>query len=83
VVLALQRSAAPRTQATRRDTGTRAHRRQRKLVPSGDPTPSQDDISVTRDLVEAGNLLEIELLDHLVIGGGRWVSMKQQRLGFD
>lgn len=50
--------------------------------PSGDPAPSQDDIAVTRDLVEAGNLLAIELLDHLVIGGGRWVSMKQQRLGF-
>lgn len=50
--------------------------------PSGDPTPSPDDIAVTRDLVAAGDLLEIEVLDHLVIGGGRFVSMKQQRLGF-
>lgn len=50
--------------------------------PSGDPTPSPDDIAVTRDLVSAGELLDIEVLDHLVIGGGRFVSMKQQRLGF-
>jgi len=50
--------------------------------PSGDPTPSPDDVAVTRDLVQAGTLLDIEVLDHLVIGGGRWVSMKQQRLGF-
>lgn len=50
--------------------------------PSGDPTPSPDDIAVTRDLAAAGELLEIEVLDHLVIGGGRFVSMKAQRLGF-
>ena len=50
--------------------------------PSGDPTPSPDDIAVTRDLAAAGELLDIELLDHLVIGAGRFVSMKQQRLGF-
>ena len=50
--------------------------------PSGGPTPSPDDIAVTRDLIEADNLLEIELLDHIVIADGRRVSMKQQRLGF-
>ncbi len=50
--------------------------------PSGDPTPSQDDIAVTRDLIAAGRLLDIELLDHLVIAGGRFVSLKAQRLGF-
>ena len=50
--------------------------------PSGDPTPSPDDIAVTRDLLEAGKLLDIELLDHIVVGGGQWVSMKQQRPGF-
>ena len=50
--------------------------------PSGDPTPSPDDIAVTRELCAAGELLAIELLDHLVIGAGRWVSMKQQRPGF-
>jgi DNA repair protein RadC len=50
--------------------------------PSGDPTPSRDDVAVTRDLVQGGGLLDIEVLDHIVIGGERWVSMKQQRLGF-
>ena len=52
--------------------------------PSGDPTPSPEDVSVTRDLVAAGKLLDIELLDHLVIGhGGRFTSLKEKRLGFD
>ena len=52
--------------------------------PSGDPTPSGADVSITRDLVEAGKLLGMELLDHLVIGSGhRYVSMKESRLGFD
>ncbi len=52
--------------------------------PSGDPTPSPEDISVTRDLAAAGNLMDIELLDHLVIGhGGRFTSLKEKRLGFD
>lgn len=50
--------------------------------PSGDPTPSQEDISLTRTLVQAGRLLEIELLDHLVIGYDRWVSLKERGLGF-
>jgi DNA repair protein RadC len=50
--------------------------------PSGDPTPSPDDIAVTRSMVEAGRLLDIELLDHIVIGGGGWVSMKRGQLGF-
>lgn len=50
--------------------------------PSGDPTPSPDDVSVTRALVEAGKLLDIEVLDHLVIGQNRFVSMKERGLGF-
>ena len=50
--------------------------------PSGDPTPSPDDVAVTRDLIAAGALLDIELLDHLVIAGGRFVSLKPQRLAF-
>ena len=51
--------------------------------PSGDPTPSGADASITRDLVQAGELLGLELLDHLVIGNGkRYVSMKEARLGF-
>ncbi|MCJ7701109.1 MAG: DNA repair protein RadC [Anaerolineales bacterium] len=50
--------------------------------PSGDPTPSPDDIALTRAVVEAGRLLDIEVLDHLVIGRGRWVSLKERKLGF-
>ncbi len=50
--------------------------------PSGDPTPSPEDVVVTRQLVEAGRLLGVEVLDHLVIGQGRWVSLRERRLGF-
>ncbi|MCL4273161.1 MAG: DNA repair protein RadC [Anaerolineales bacterium] len=50
--------------------------------PSGDPTPSPDDVAVTRAMVQAGKLLDIDLLDHLVIGGQRWVSLKERGLGF-
>ena len=51
--------------------------------PSGDPTPSEEDVSVTRDLVAAGKLLGIGVLDHVVIGSGnRWVSMNEKGLGF-
>jgi DNA repair protein RadC len=50
--------------------------------PSGDPTPSPEDIRVTRDLRQAGTLLDIELLDHVIIGAQRYVSMKERGLGF-
>ncbi len=50
--------------------------------PSGDPTPSPDDVLVTREIVLAGNLLDVEVLDHLVIGQGRFVSMRERGLGF-
>ncbi len=46
--------------------------------PSGDPTPSPEDIDVTHQLVEAGKLLDIELLDHLVIGNCHFISLKEQ-----
>jgi DNA repair protein RadC len=51
--------------------------------PSGDPTPSPDDVAVTRAIVQAGRLLDIEVLDHLVIGQGRHVSLKERGLGFN
>lgn len=51
--------------------------------PSGDPTPSPDDVAVTRAVVQAGKLLDIDTLDHLVIGRGRFVSLKERGLGFD
>jgi DNA repair protein RadC len=44
--------------------------------PSGDPSPSGEDLRITGELAEAGRLLDIELLDHLVIGRGRWTSMR-------
>ena len=50
--------------------------------PSGDPTPSLDDAAVTRAIVQAGKLLDVEVLDHLIIGQGRFVSMKERGLGF-
>jgi len=50
--------------------------------PSGDPSPSPEDVAVTRVLVEAGKLLDIEVLDHLVIGRQRFVSLKERGLGF-
>ena len=50
--------------------------------PSGDPSPSPEDVAVTRAVVEAGKLLDIDVLDHLVIGGNRFVSLKERGLGF-
>jgi DNA repair protein RadC len=50
--------------------------------PSGDPTPSPDDVSITRAIVSAGKLLDIECLDHIVVGGNHWVSLKERGLGF-
>ena len=50
--------------------------------PSGDPTPSPDDVAVTRSIVEAGKLLDIDVLDHLVIGNCQYVSLKERGLGF-
>jgi len=48
--------------------------------PSGDPTPSADDRSVTRQLVDAGRLLDVPVYDHVVIGGGRFVSFAEAGL---
>ncbi len=50
--------------------------------PSGDPTPSPEDVLVTREIVAAGKLLDVEVLDHLVIGQGRFVSLRERGLGF-
>jgi DNA repair protein RadC len=50
--------------------------------PSGDPTPSPDDVAVTRAILQAGKLLDVDVLDHLVIGQGQWVSLKERGLGF-
>jgi DNA repair protein RadC len=51
--------------------------------PSGDPNPSPEDIALTRRLVEAGKLLEVDVLDHLVIGHNRYISLRERGLGFE
>ena len=50
--------------------------------PSQDPTPSPDDVAVTRAMVQAAKLLDISLLDHLIICQHRFVSLKERGLGF-
>ena len=50
--------------------------------PSGDPTPSPEDIRVTEMIVDAGHLLDINVLDHIIIGRNRFVSLKERGLGF-
>lgn len=51
--------------------------------PSGDSSPSQDDIQATKEVVKAGRILGIETLDHLVIGGNTYVSLKERGFGFE
>jgi len=50
--------------------------------PSGDTTPSPEDVAVTRNINQAGRLLEISVLDHLVVSRGRFVSLKEKGMGF-
>ena len=45
--------------------------------PSGDPSPSPDDMALTRRLIDAGKLLGVDVLDHIVIGDGRYVSFRE------
>ncbi|MEO8463137.1 MAG: DNA repair protein RadC [Chloroflexota bacterium] len=51
--------------------------------PSGDPTPSPDDLHLTAEALAAGRLLDINVLDHLVIGHDAWVSMRDRGVAFD
>ena len=50
--------------------------------PSGDPTPSAEDVQVTEQIVAAGKLLDIEVLDHLIVGQQSYASLKERGLGF-
>jgi len=50
--------------------------------PSGDPTPSPDDVALTKQIVAAGQTLNLEVLDHIVISPARFVSMRERSLGF-
>lgn len=48
--------------------------------PSGDPTPSSDDLELTKKMIDAGKLMDIEVLDHIIIGDGEYVSLKEREL---
>ncbi len=50
--------------------------------PSGDPTPSPEDVALTKTLFETGKMLDIQVLDHLVIAGNSFISLKERHLGF-
>lgn len=52
--------------------------------PSGDPAPSPEDVRITTEAVAAGRLMEVDVLDHVIIGSRtlRWTSLREQRLGF-
>lgn len=50
--------------------------------PSSDVTPSPEDVLVTREIVQAGKLLDVEVLDHIIIGQGRFFSLRERGLGF-
>ncbi len=51
--------------------------------PSGDPAPSPEDVRVTSQIVSAGQILDIDVLDHIIIGRQKFVSLKERGLGFD
>jgi DNA repair protein RadC len=48
--------------------------------PSGDPTPSADDISITKKLVRTGKIIGIEVMDHIIIAGDKYLSFKEKSL---
>ena len=50
--------------------------------PTGDPTPSPDDVAVTRAINQAAKLMDLQCLDHIIIGHDKWVSLKERGLGF-
>jgi len=50
--------------------------------PSGDPSPSPEDVRLTEQVVQAGRLLNIDVLDHVIIGGQRYISLRERGLGF-
>lgn len=55
-----------------------------RVHPSSDPTPSPEDVRITGDAVRAGALLDVEVLDHVIVGGARdrFISLKERGLGF-
>jgi len=87
-IAAIYRGSVNTAQVRAADVFKQAVRRNATAViivhnhPSGDPTPSPDDIAVTRELIRAGELMDVKVLDHIVIGRGGYVSMKERGLGF-
>jgi len=51
--------------------------------PSADPTPSPEDVAITREVIRAGRLLNVEVLDHLVVAGSDYTSLRERGLGWD
>jgi DNA repair protein RadC len=51
--------------------------------PSGDPTPSPDDLHLTAEAIAAGRLLDVDVLDHVIIGHDAWVSLRDRGVTFD
>lgn len=51
--------------------------------PSGDPAPSPDDLHLTAEAVAAGRILDVAVLDHLILGHGTWVSLRDRGVPFD
>ena len=51
--------------------------------PSGDPTPSPDDLHLTAEAIAAGRLLDIAVLDHLIIAADRYLSLRERGISFD
>lgn len=51
--------------------------------PSGDPSPSPDDVAITKLIIKAGKLLDIQVLDHLIIGQGKFISLNRRGLAFN
>lgn len=51
--------------------------------PSDDPTPSPEDVAITREVVRAGQLLDITVLDHLVVGGSTYTSLRERGVGWE
>jgi len=51
--------------------------------PSADPTPSPEDVAITREVIRAGQLLNVEVLDHLVVAGSGYTSLRERGLGWD
>ena len=68
---------------------TAAVRRQARAIlivhnhPSGDPSPSPDDLHLTAEAIAAGRLLDVDVLDHVIVGGGAWVSLRDRGVTFD